>query len=346
MAGRLRPARPRSGAWAARGLLVLAAVLLALLVRPLQALGASPWSSPGANVAAALLAAGIAIALEQGLRRWDPWTGAGVAAGIVVGGLVARALAPLLPTLAVEPLVVLVALYAGATLGVRLARALREGAPRTGRRPAEPAPGGHKLLDTSVIIDGRIADVCEAGFLEGVLVVPGFVLAELQHIADSSEPTRRARGRKGLESLQRITAQPAVKVVFSEEDLPEIREVDLKLVELARRLGAKLLTNDVNLKKVAGLRGVPVLSLHELARAMKPVVLAGEMLTVTILREGKEPGQGVAYLDDGTMVVVDGGRPLIGRSVEVVLTSVLQTSAGKMFFARPAAAVPAEPQKG
>ena len=191
-----------------------------------------------------------------------------------------------------------------------------------------------EILDTSVIIDGRIADVCESGFLEGRMVIPSFVLRELQYIADSQDPLRRARGRKGLEVLQRLKKASSSSVVFSEEEIPEVREVDLKLIELARRTRAKLVTNDLNLNRVASLRGIEVLNLNELANAIKPVVLPGESMKVSILREGKEPNQGVAYLDDGTMVVVDNARSLIGRSVEIVVTSVIQTTAGKMFFGR------------
>jgi uncharacterized protein YacL len=197
--------------------------------------------------------------------------------------------------------------------------------------PVGPAP---KILDTSVIIDGRIADLAETGFLEGTFLIPAFVLRELQRIADSTEPLRRARGRKGLEVLERMQSSRDVQVHVGEDDIPGVTGVDAKLVELAVQSHGAILTNDMNLNKVASLRGVRVLSLHELAGALRPVLLPGEVLEVYVLKEGKEHGQGVAYLDDGTMVVVDDGRRRIGETVSVTVTSVLQTSAGTMYFAR------------
>jgi uncharacterized protein YacL len=192
----------------------------------------------------------------------------------------------------------------------------------------------YKILDTSVIIDGRIADICETGFLEGTLVVPQFVLRELQQVADSSDSLKRNRGRRGLDMLQRIHKMAHMRVQIVEHDFPEVREVDLKLIELGLRMNAKIVTNDFNLNKVAQLRGVPVLNINDLANSLKPVVLPGELLRVFIIKEGKEPGQGVAYLDDGTMVVVDQAKRALGRTIEVCVTSVLQTTAGKMIFCR------------
>jgi uncharacterized protein YacL len=191
-----------------------------------------------------------------------------------------------------------------------------------------------KLLDTSVLIDGRIADICEAQFLEGVLAVPQFVLHELQMVADSSDSLKRQRGRRGLEVLQRMQKMPQVELRILEEDILQAGDVDHKLVELARRMGAKIVTNDFNLNKVATVQGLSVLNVNQLAHALKPAVLPGEAMRVLILREGKEPNQGVAYLDDGTMVVVDGARRMINRSVDVIVTSVHQTTAGKMIFGR------------
>src|SRR6202158_192261 len=197
------------------------------------------------------------------------------------------------------------------------------------------APAGSvKLLDTSVLIDGRIGDICEAQFLEGVLGVPQFVLHELQMVADSSDPLKRQRGRRGLEVLQRIQKMPQVEVRILEEDFRQAADVDHKLVELARRIGAKIVTNDFNLNKVATVQGISVLNVNQLAQELKPAVLPGELMRVLILREGKEANQGVAYLDDGTMVVVDGGRRMINKSVDVIVTSVHQTTAGKMIFGR------------
>jgi len=195
-----------------------------------------------------------------------------------------------------------------------------------------------KLLDTSVIIDGRIADIAETGFLDGQLLVPQFVLRELQMVADSADPNKRHRGRRGLEVLQRMQKLTCIEVRIIEDDAPQQREVDLKLIELGRRFECKLLTNDSNLGKMAQLQRVPVLNIHELANTLKPVVLAGETLRVFIIKEGKEPDQGVAYLDDGTMVVVDHARRNIAHNVEITVTSVLQTTAGKMIFGRLAAA--------
>ncbi len=192
----------------------------------------------------------------------------------------------------------------------------------------------YKVLDTSVIIDGRIADICETGFLEGTLVVPQFVLRELQQVADSSDSLKRNRGRRGLDVLQRVQKMTGVQVQIVETDFPEVKEVDLKLIELAKRLSGKIVTNDFNLNKVAQLRGVAVLNINELANSLKPVVLPGELLRVLVVKEGKEAGQGVAYLDDGTMVVVEQGRRAIGRMIEVTVTSVLQLPAGKMIFCK------------
>ncbi len=191
-----------------------------------------------------------------------------------------------------------------------------------------------KILDTSVIIDGRIADVCEAGFIDGVFIVPQFILQELQHIADSPDSMKRARGRRGLDVLQRIQTMSTITVRIIGEDFSKIKEVDAKLVALAQLMNARVITNDFNLNKVARLQGVTVLNINELANALRPVVLPGESMRVFVLKEGKEYNQGVAYLDDGTMVVVENGRKLIGRTIEVTVTSVLQTTAGRMIFAR------------
>jgi uncharacterized protein YacL len=191
-----------------------------------------------------------------------------------------------------------------------------------------------KVLDTSVIIDGRVADICKTGFLEGTLVVPHFVLRELQQIADSADSAKRNRGRRGLDVLEKIKSVPGVAVQIVEKDYPDVKEVDLKLIELAKEMSAKIVTNDFNLNKVSQLRGVDVLNINELANALKPVVLPGETMKVFILKEGKEYNQGVAYLDDGTMVVVDNARRMIGKTIATQVTSVLQTTAGKMIFGR------------
>lgn len=193
----------------------------------------------------------------------------------------------------------------------------------------------YKLLDTSVIIDGRIADIATTGFIEGVLVVPQFVLTELQHIADSSDTLKRTRGRRGLDMLKKLQDGKNVQVIISEEDFEDVQEVDLKLVRLAKKMGAKILTNDFNLNKVCELHHVQVLNINELANAVKPIAIPGEDMEVVVIKDGKEQDQGVAYLDDGTMIVVEGGRNYIGQSITVTVTSVLQTSAGRMIFAKP-----------
>jgi len=198
----------------------------------------------------------------------------------------------------------------------------------------KPTHRSAKVLDTSVIIDGRIADIAEAGFIDGTLVVPEFVLRELQIVADSTDGSKRQRGRRGLDMLQRMQSNEKIMVQIVPDDFPSIREVDLKLLELAKKWGAKVVTNDFNLNKVAHLHHVDVLNINDLANALKPVVLPGERMNVTILKEGKEFNQGVGYLDDGTMVVVDHARRLIGRSVAISVTSVLQTASGKMIFGK------------
>lgn len=190
----------------------------------------------------------------------------------------------------------------------------------------------YRILDTSVIIDGRIADVCDSGFIEGELIVPRFVLNELQFVADSSDSMKRSRGRRGLDILNHMQKSTNINIEIAEQDFPKIKGVDGKLVALAKKMNAKLLTNDYNLNKVAELQGVRVLNINELANAMKPVVLPGEQMSVKIIREGKESGQGVGYLDDGTMIIVDNAQKLVNMNVDVVVTSVLQTTAGRMIF--------------
>lgn len=194
--------------------------------------------------------------------------------------------------------------------------------------------GSYKVLDTSVIIDGRIFDICQTGFIEGTIVIPTCVLDELRHIADSSDGLKRNRGRRGLDVLNRIQKELNIEVQIYEKDFPDIAEVDIKLLKLAQVLNGKVITNDYNLNKVAEVKGVPVLNINELANAVKPVVLPGEEMTITIVKDGKESGQGVAYLDDGTMIVVEGGRKHMGETLPVAVTSVLQTAAGRMIFAK------------
>jgi uncharacterized protein YacL len=190
----------------------------------------------------------------------------------------------------------------------------------------------YRILDTSVIIDGRIADICDTGFMEGNLIVPRFVLDELQHIADSSDSMKRSRGRRGLDILNRMQKNLNINIEIVDQDFPKIKGVDAKLVALAKKMNGKIITNDFNLNKVAELQGIKILNVNELANALKPVVLPGELMVVKVIKEGKEPGQGVAYLDDGTMVIVDHASRHLGETVEVAVTSVLQTTAGRMIF--------------
>ncbi len=191
-----------------------------------------------------------------------------------------------------------------------------------------------KILDTSVIIDGRIADVCETGFIEGALIIPKFVLRELQLVADSADSLKRARGRRGLDILQRMQKIATIQIQIVEDDFPQLREVDMKLIELAKKYDGKIITNDFNLNKVAQLQSLPVLNINDLANALKPMVLPGETMRVLILKEGKEYNQGVAYLDDGTMVVVDNAKKMISKTIDISVTSILQTAAGKMIFGK------------
>jgi uncharacterized protein YacL len=230
-------------------------------------------------------------------------------------------------------LIIIVLPYLGLVFGARKGEWLEPQKLISLFRDARPQKR-YKILDTSVIIDGRIADVAETGFMDGTLVVPQFVLKELQFVADSADPLKRNRGRRGLDILHRIQKMAGVEVLISDIDFPNIKEVDMKLIELARTLLGKIVTQDFNLNKVAQLRGVEVLNLNELTNALKPVVLPGEVMSVFIIKEGKEYNQGVAYLDDGTMVVVDNARSRIGRTLEIVVTSVLQTTAGRMIFGR------------
>jgi uncharacterized protein YacL len=330
----------------ARALFVAAVGYSAYQLHPLV-------GDPLPNLAFGLAMGGLFVALEIGLRE-IPVThllGAllGGAVGLVAAKMVGDALywANLSDNRVVflHSVILLGLPYLGLVMGARKGEWL-EPANIIGLFRSAGPRRRYKVLDTSVIIDGRIADICETGFMDGTLVIPQFVLKELQLVADSSDSMKRNRGRRGLDILQKIQKMAGVDVTVSDVDFPEIREVDLKLIELARTLQGKIVTNDFNLNKVAQLRGVEVLNINELANSLKPVVLPGEVMKVFILKEGKEYNQGVAYLDDGTMVVVDNARKSIGKTIDVVVTSVLQTTAGKMIFGRfidPAAAAQAVP---
>ncbi|HVC21236.1 MAG TPA: PIN domain-containing protein [Vicinamibacterales bacterium] len=331
----------------ARVLFVAAVAYAAALLHPL----------PGglyANVGFGLLLAGLVILLESRLRAASVTHVLGAIIGGMIGLLMAKAIGAALfwadnsssRVGFLHSFLLLMLPYLGLVLGGRQGEWLEPARLLSLFRATGPQRR-YKVLDTSVIIDGRIADVCETGFVDGTLVIPQFVLKELQLVADSADSLKRNRGRRGLDILQKIQKMSGVEVVISDLDFPDLREVDLKLIELARTLQGKIVTNDFNLNKVAQLRGVEVLNVNELANSLKPVVLPGEIMKVFILKEGKEYNQGVAYLDDGTMVVVDNARKMIGKTIDIVVTSVLQTTAGKMIFGRfidPTVAAQAAPQ--
>ena len=322
--------------WLILARIILASALLytAAALRPLEG-GLTP------NLLVGLALTAVIILFEVRLRHTPPSAVIGATIGGAVGLTLAKAfsaalfwIAPDLPRVAFLHLAVLaLCTYLGVLIGARHGEWLQPARLLSLFRSTGPQRR-YKILDTSVIIDGRIADICETGFLDGTLVVPQFVLKELQLVADSADSMKRNRGRRGLDILQKIQKMAGIEVTISDVDFPDVREVDLKLIELARTLQGKIVTNDFNLNKVAQLRGVEVLNINELANSLKPVVLPGELMKVFILKEGKEYNQGVAYLDDGTMVVVDNARKMISRNIDVVVTSVLQTTAGKMIFGR------------
>jgi uncharacterized protein YacL len=292
-----------------------------------------------AGVAGGVILAAVAIWLETRAARVPVerlfWGTMGGFFGLIAGLAAGAALASLIPNagMAGVGLPALLGAYLGAATTLRrradLAPVSAVLFPGSGRRPELS-----KILDTSVIIDGRIVDLVNTGFLDGVLVVPQFVLRELQQIADSADPQRRNRGKRGFDVLQRLQHSAKIKVEITDTDYPQVHEVDRKLIELGKALGGKVVTNDYNLNRMAELSGVAVLNINELAGALKPVALPGELMHVNVLREGKEAGQGVAYLDDGTMVVIEHGKKHLGQPVDVTVTSVLQTSAGRMIFTR------------
>jgi uncharacterized protein YacL len=323
--------------WSAlgRALIVAAVSYAALVLEPV----------PVGGVASNLLVGGVlgalVVLLEKNLRQASGSRLIGAVLGCAIGLGLARAIeAGLFWTDSRERSIeflnlfmMLVLPYLGLVMGARRGEWLEPARLISLFRSVGPERR-YKVLDTSVIIDGRIADVCETGFIDGSLVIPQFVLKELQLVADSGDALKRNRGRRGLDILQKIQKMSGVEVMISDVDFPDVREVDLKLIELARSLQGKIVTNDFNLNKVAQLRGVEVLNVNELANSLKPVVLPGEIMKVFILKEGKEYNQGVAYLDDGTMVVVDNARKMISKTIDIVVTSVLQTTAGKMIFGR------------
>src|SRR2546426_1588055 len=318
----------------ARVLFVAAVAYAAALLQPL------PFGI-AVNVGFALALAALVLVFESRLRETSVTHMLGALIGGSIGLIIARTIGSGLfwadtgdrRVVFLHSFVLIVLPYLGLVMGGKHGEWLEPARLAALFRAAGPVRR-YKILDTSVIIDGRIADVCETGFLDGALGIPQFVLKELQLVADSADSMKRNRGRRGLDILQKIQKMSGVEVIISDLDFPDVREVDLKLIELARTLQGKIVTNDFNLNKVAQLRGVEVLNINELANSLKPVVLPGELMKVFILKEGKEYNQGVAYLDDGTMVVVDNARKMIGKTIDVVVTSVLQTTAGKMIFGR------------
>ena len=318
----------------ARVLFVAAVAYAAAVLRPL------PVNS-GINLAFALGLALLVVLFESRLRETAVTRIFGALLGCAIGLALARTIASGLfwtdsgdrRVEFLHSFVLIVLPYLGLVLGGKHGEWLEPARMISLFRSPEKV-SRYKILDTSVIIDGRIADICETGFLDGTLVIPQFVLKELQLVADSGDALKRNRGRRGLDILQKIQKMAGVTVAISDVDFPDVREVDLKLIELARTLRGKIVTNDLNLNKVAQLRGVEVLNVNDLANSVKPVVLPGEIMKVFVLKEGKEYNQGVAYLDDGTMVVIDNARRMIGRTIDVAVTSVLQTTAGKMIFGR------------
>jgi uncharacterized protein YacL len=317
--------------------------LLFVLIVGVICLLIHPFNLPQ-NLAAVvgLLIGAAIIVFEWRLRVMSLRRLIGAAIGSVLGivgaylfALVIRNSIPASPTQSfLQIMVMLIMAYVGLAVGANKGDLLNLaalggifGGEKTGKK-------SYKILDTSVIIDGRIADIAETGFLDGLIVIPQFVLRELQLVADSADSLKRNRGRRGLDILQRLQKTASVQIQIVEDDFPSVREVDMKLIELAKLYEGKILTNDFNLNKVAQLQGVAVLNINELANSLKPIVLPGEIMRVFILKEGKEYNQGVAYLDDGTMVVVDNARKMIGKTIDISVTSVLQTTAGKMIFGK------------
>ena len=313
---------------------VVAVVVVAISAAAARALFLSAVAGVAAGavvIVLVVLAESFAVRARLDRLLWGAVGGVvGLLAGIAVG-LAARGL--IVPA---GPMLVALGGVLGTYLGVAVG--LRRGPDLTGLNtflfPRGAADRVIKLVDTSAIIDGRIADLAATGFIEGPLVVPQFVLRELQHIADSTDPRKRARGKRGFEVVQRLQRLPGALVEIDEVDVSGVTEVDRKLLEVAKARTAKIITTDYNLNKLAELSGVAVLNVNELANALKPTVVAGEAMYVHVLREGKEAGQGVAYLDDGTMVVVEGGKRWIGHSVDAIVTTVLQTPAGRIIFTR------------
>ena len=299
--------------------------------------------NPLVSILLAAVFGGLVILAESRIRRLEIKSLLGAAIGALLGAAIANMVSMVVARMSVDTptsviivshaLILIAMVYLGLVGGISGGSHIKWEASK-GIFSEDSIRKTNKILDTSVIIDGRVADICKTGFLEGALIVPHFVLRELQQIADSADSAKRNRGRRGLDVLEKIKSAQGVMVKIIEKDYPDVKEVDLKLIELAKEISGKIVTNDFNLNKVAQLRGVDALNINELANSLKPVVLPGETMRVFILKEGKEYNQGVAYLDDGTMVVVDNARRMIGKTIVTQVTSVLQTTAGKMIFGR------------
>ena len=328
------------------GLILLRAVVLALsglggFVIALRLLGQPQLALAGAGVGVAL--GFLTILFERIIRKQHIKALIGGSIGLLIGlaasnlltyGVLRDLLDEPYISLSIYILINILLGYLGLIIGSQKGVEFDPSDLKAGSTMANTI-ASYKLLDTSVIIDGRIADVCETGFIEGVFLIPQFVLEELQYIADSADPLKRTRGRRGLDILKRMQKMTDIEVRVTDQDFPKIKSVDAKLVAFGKKLNAKVITNDFNLNKVAELQGVTVLNLNQLSNALKPVVIPGEFMKLKVIKEGSESNQGVAYLDDGTMVVVDNGKRLIGKTIDTVVTSVLQTTAGRMIFARP-----------
>jgi uncharacterized protein YacL len=315
----------------ARVLFVIVLTASAWLLHPFQL---EPWMAASVGFVISLAIIFFEIRLEKiSLKRLI-----GAAFGSVLGMIGAYVFSLVLAKATPEPFLQILLLflmtYIGLVVGAKKGDMLNLSALGGIFGGEKTSKKTFKILDTSVIIDGRIADIAETGFLDGVIVIPQFVLRELQLVADSADSMKRNRGRRGLDILQRIQKMAHLNVQIVEEDFPNVREVDMKLIELAKIYDCKVVTNDFNLNKVAQLHGVEVLNINELANSLKPIVLPGETMRVFILKEGKEYNQGVAYLDDGTMVVVDNAKKMISKTIDISVTSVLQTTAGKMIFGK------------
>ena len=318
---------------------LIAVRVIFVLVVTASAFFLRPFHSESWIAATGGLALGILIILfELRLEKVSLTRLMGAAFGSILGVVGALVISLVLSKAALDPFIAVAVLllmaYVGLVVGAKKGDMLNLAALGGVFGGEKSSKKTFKILDTSVIIDGRIADIAETGFLDGVLVIPQFVLRELQLVADSADSMKRNRGRRGLDILQRIQKMAHLHVQIVEEDFPHVREVDMKLIELAKVFDCKVVTNDFNLNKVAQLHGVNVLNINELANALKPIVLPGETMRVFILKEGKEYNQGVAYLDDGTMVVVDNAKKMISKTIDISVTSVLQTTAGKMIFGK------------